>query len=180
MSKIGRRPIKLNDVKVEIKGQEIHYKGQHASGVYILSESLIPELKDNELFLKVEKMDRNTKRIWGLHRALLAGKIEGAGKLFERHVKITGLGYKAVSKGKQVEFSLGYSHKINFDLPEGVTVDIDKTGQNVIVKSADKQAVGQVCGEFRLLRPTEPYKGTGVRLITDVVIRKAGKAKGAA
>ena len=179
MSKIGRKPIKFNDVKVEIKGQEVHYKGQHASGVYTIPEELTLEVENNELFLKAKKMNRDTKRIWGLHRALLAGEIEGAGKLFERHIKITGLGYKAVSKGKQVEFSLGYSHKINYDLPEGVTVDIDKTGQNVIVKSADKQAVGQVCGEFRLLRPTEPYKGTGVRLITDIVIRKAGKAKGA-
>ena len=179
MSKIGRMPIKLSTIKLEVKGQDIHYNGKHASGVYSVPEDLTIEHSEGELFLKAKKMNKNTKRIWGLHRALLAGKIEGAEKGFERQIKITGLGYKAVSKGKQVEFSLGYSHKINFDLPDGVTVDIDKTGQLVTVKSADKQLVGQVCGEFRLLRPTEPYKGTGVRLITDIVIRKAGKAKGA-
>ena len=179
MSKIGRKPIRLDGVTLEIKEQELHYKGPHASGVYVLPKELMVEVVDNELFVKVKEKTRDVNRIWGLHRALLSGKIEGAAKLFERQVKITGLGYKAVSKGKQIEFSLGYSHKINFDLPEGVTVDIDKPGQLITVKSADKQAVGQVCGEFRLLRPTEPYKGTGVRLITDIVIRKAGKAKGA-
>lgn len=179
MSKVGRMPIKFNDVKVEVKGQDVHFNGKHASGVYTIPEELSIEVADDALTLKAKKMDRNSKRIWGLHRALLAGKIEGAGKPFERQIKITGLGYKAVAKGKQVEFSLGYSHKINFDLPEGVTVETDKSGQLVTVKSADKQLVGQVCGEFRLLRPTEPYKGTGVRLTTDIVIRKAGKAKGA-
>ncbi|MFT6765597.1 MAG: large subunit ribosomal protein L6 [Alteromonas naphthalenivorans] len=179
MSKIGRKPIKLDGVTLDIQGQEINYKGPHASGMYVIPEELIIEVVDNQLFVKTKAKSRNVNRIWGLHRALLAGKIEGAAKLFERHIKITGLGYKAIAKGKQIEFSLGYSHKINFDLPEGVTVDIDRSGQNVTVKSADKQLVGQVCGEFRLLRPTEPYKGTGVRLTTDIVIRKAGKAKGA-
>lgn len=178
MSKIGRKPIKLDGITLDIKGQEIHYKGPHATGVYLLPDELVPEVTGNKLFLKIKEKSRNINCIWGLHRALLAGKIEGAAKQFERQVKITGLGYKAAVKGSQVEFSLGYSHKINFDLPEGVTVEVDKTGQLVTVKSADKQAMGQVCGEFRLLRPTEPYKGTGVRVATDVVIRKAGKAKG--
>ena len=137
-------------------------------------------MTNNQLFVKAkDKKAREVNRIWGLHRALLASKIEGAAKQFERQVKITGLGYKAVVKGKQVEFSLGYSHKINFDIPEGVTIEVDRTGQLVTVKSADKQKMGQVCGEFRLLKPTEPYKGTGVRVTTDIVIRKAGKAKGA-
>jgi len=179
MSKIGRKPIKIDGVTLDIKGQEIHYKGPHASGVYILPEELVTEVVDNQLFVKPKEKSRNVNRVWGLHRALLAGKVEGSAKQFERQVKITGLGYKAIIKGRQVEFSLGYSHKINFDVPEGVTVEVDKSGQLVTVKSADKQAMGQVCGEFRLLRPTEPYKGTGVRVTTDIVIRKAGKAKGA-
>ena len=179
MSKIGRKPIKLDGITLDIKGQEIQYKGPHASGAYFLPEELGTEVVDNQLFVKANKKGREVNRVWGLHRALLAGKIEGAAKLFERQVKITGLGYKAVVKGKQVEFSLGYSHKINFDIPEGVTIEVDKSGQLVTVKSADKQKMGQVCGEFRLLKPTEPYKGTGVRVTTDIVIRKAGKAKGA-
>ena len=178
MSKIGRRPIKLQNVTVEIQGQDVHFKGPHDSGVYHLPQELTVEKTDKGLVLLAKEKGRDLNRVWGLHRALLAGKIEGAAKPFEREVRITGLGYKAISKGKQVEFTLGYSHKINFDLPEGVTVDIDKTGQIVTVKSANKQLAGQVCGKFRLLKPTEPYKGTGVRVSTDVIIRKAGKAKG--
>lgn len=177
MSKIGRKPIALNGVKVEIKGQEVHYNGKHASGVYVIPADLAVHMQENTVALTIAKKTREINRIWGLHRALLSSKIEGAGTLFERQIYITGLGFKAISKGKVVEFSLGYTHKIDFNLPDGVTVEVDKTGQIVMVRSADKQAVGQVCGQFRLLRPTEPYKGTGVRLETDVVIRKAGKTK---
>lgn len=177
MSKIGRKPIELHSVKVEVKGQEVHYKGAHATGVHIVPDELTIKLTEKTIQLLAKKMDRNSKRLWGLHRALLAGKITGAYKPFERQVRITGLGYKAVSSAKSVEFSLGFSHKINFDLPEGVTVDVDKTGQIVTVKSANKELVGQVCGKFRLLKPTEPYKGTGIQVEGDVIIRKAGKAK---
>jgi len=92
-------------------------------------------------------------------------------------VIITGLGFKAVVSGKNLMFSLGYSHKIDFPLPEGVTVDIDKTGQLLTVKSTDKLTTGQVASDIRALRETEPYKGTGIKLEDDIIIRKAGKAK---
>lgn len=179
MSKIGRQPIALGDVKVEIKGNEIHFTGKNNSGVHEVSELLKPVVEDGFLRLEAAKKTRDLNRVWGLHRALVANKISGAAKPFEKQVQITGLGYKAIAKGQQIEFSLGYSHKINFDLPQDVTVQIDKSGQLLTLQSYNKELVGKVSGELRKLRPTEPYKGTGVRLTTDRVIRKAGKAKGA-
>ena len=179
MSKIGRQPIALGNVKVEIKGNELHYTGTNNSGTYEFPESLSIVVEEGTVRFEIKNKSRDINRVWGLHRALLANKINGASKPFEKQVKITGLGYKAVLKGQQIQFSLGYSHKIDFDIPKDVAVSVDRTGQLLTFKSYDKELVGQVSGQLRLLRPTEPYKGTGVRVTTDRVIRKAGKAKGA-
>jgi len=181
MSKIGRRPISCGQVKIEIKGREVHYSGKNASGVHVLPEGLVANFEDGFLTLGVaEKTNaRDINQNWGLHRALLNNKISGAHTLFEKQVKINGLGYKAILKGNVVEFSLGFSHKVNFDLPKDVVMEVDKTGQSITLKSFNKELVGKVSGEMRLLRPVEPYKGTGIFVVGDVIRRKAGKAKSA-
>jgi len=178
MSKIGRRPIPLNAVTVEVKGQEIHYTGKNASGVHMLPEDLTVKIEGEEMQVLAKRLTRQSKMDWGLHRALLYNKIVGSRQLFEKHVKIVGLGYKAVVQGSKAEFSLGFSHKVPFVLPQGVTMEVDKSGQMITLKSFDKELVGKVSGDMRALREVEPYKGTGVQLTTDVIIRKAGKAKG--
>ncbi len=187
MSKIGRKPIITDDVQVEVKGQEVHYKGSCDTGVYLLPNELGAYLEDNKLFITAKKEEqmarkrvRNINRIWGLHRALLAGKIRGAAQEFTKEIQIVGLGYKAIISGKKLVFSLGYSHKIDFDLPQGVSVDIDRSGQKLTVKSTNKFLVGQVCSEIKSLRRPEPYKGTGIKLSTEEIRRKAGKAKASA
>jgi large subunit ribosomal protein L6 len=111
---------------------------------------------------------------------LLANKVKGVETGFEKKVRIIGLGYKAQLAGKKLNFSLGYSHKIEFPLPEGVEVNVDKTGQQLVFKAADKLLLGNVCDSIRSLRPPEPYKGTGILVGDEVIIRKAGKAKAAA
>ena len=179
MSKIGRRPIALENVKVELKGQEVHYTGKNASGVHLLPEDLTVTMENGVMQVVPKRLNRQSKIDWGLHRALLYNKIPGSHKLFEKYVKIVGLGFKAIVQGAKAEFSLGFSHKIQFDIPTGVTMEVDKSGQMITLKSANKEAVGKVAGDMRSLRPVEPYKGTGVQLTTDVIIRKAGKAKGA-
>lgn len=177
MSKIGRKPIDIGNVQVEIKGQDVHYKGSKAEGVHAFPDMFAIVLEDKKLTISPKKTNSDTNRLWGLHRALLANKIVGADKGFEKQVKIVGLGYKAIKKGDGLEFSLGFSHKIDFSLPQGVTIEIDKTGQLLTAKSADKQALGAVCSQICDLRPTEPYKGTGIHCVGDVIRRKAGKAK---
>jgi large subunit ribosomal protein L6 len=123
---------------------------------------------------------RTINNVWGLHRALLANKIQGAAQGFEKNLEINGLGYKAVPSGRKVVFTLGHSHKIDFELPEGVTLETDKTGQKLSVKSVDKEVLGQVCSLIRALKPPEPYKGTGIKEAGEVITRKAGKTKAAA
>lgn len=176
MSKIGRRPIALGNVRIEVAGQDISYKGQLATGVYTLPAVLKAEVLNGELFITPAQKDLDVNREWGLHRALLANKIKGADKGFEQQVNIVGLGFKAVKAKDGLEFSLGFSHKIQFPLPAAVTVDIDRTGQVLMVKSIDKELLGLVCSRMCRLRPVEPYKGTGIHRLGDYIRRKAGKS----
>jgi len=183
MSKIGRKPIAIGGVKVEIKGSEVHYKGAKASGLYVLPKELQVVLEDGFLKLTPTKdalKDREVNRVWGLHRALLANKIKGADVGFERQLKINGLGYKAILAGKKVTLSLGFSHKIDMELPDNVALELDRSGQLLTFKSSSREAVGHVCSKIRALRPPEPYKGTGIKWVEEVIRRKAGKAKAAA
>lgn len=181
MSKIGRKPILLSDVTVDIKGNAIHYKGKNASGTYALSPELKAEVIDNKLVLKpavTQKSHmRDLNRVWGMHRALLANQIYGAQTYFEKELQIIGLGYKAAQVGNKLTFSLGYSHKKDLELPQEVTVKIDKTGQKLVFSSADREVLGHVCGLVKGFRDVEPYKGTGIREAGQVVIKKAGKTK---
>jgi len=180
MSKIGRKPIDLGGTKIEIKGSEIHYKGSKDSGVYVLPDRIKAEQEGNVIALTpvgAAAKDRDINRIWGLHRALLANKLKGADVGFQRQLKINGLGYKAVVTGKKVVLSLGFSHKINMELPDNVTLEVDKPGQLLTFKSSDRELVGHICSKIRALRPPEPYKGTGIKWVEEVIRRKAGKAK---
>ncbi len=183
MSKVGRKPINTQGVTIEVKGQEIHYKGQKATGVYILPVELGVEVKEGSLLVVAHKPQRasnkvlnNINRLWGLHHALLANNIKGAQSGFEKQVQITGLGYKAVPTGSKLVFHLGFAHKIDFEIPNGITIDVDsKTGQLLTIKGSDKVAVGAAASKIRSFKKTEPYKGTGIRFADEVIIRKAGK-----
>lgn len=180
MSKIGRKTIAIAGLQVEVKGRDVHYKGTKDAGVHTLPDCLEASVEGEQLKLAVTKScasQRFINREWGLHRALLANKIEGANKGFERKLKINGLGYKATVSGKKVVFSLGFSHKIDFELPDKVTLEVDRTGQMLTLKSTDKWLVGHIASMIRALRPPEPYKGTGIKFLEEVIIRKAGKAK---
>ncbi len=179
MSKIGRRPIDISNVNVEVQGCTVHYKGPKGSGAYSLPDFFEIEKTDKTFKMMVpeNKLDRKTNEAWGMHRALLANAIKGAGQGFEKQLKIVGLGYKGVLAGKKLTLSLGFSHKIEVPLPEEVSLDIDKTGQLLTFKSSDKELLGEVCDKIRSLRPPEPYKGTGIRYADEEIARKAGKTK---
>src|ERR1700722_3551279 len=183
MSKIGRKAIPVKNVQITIKGSEINYKGPKASGVYELPAELTATLADGLLMLHKNEQAAASKkdinRSWGVHRALLFNTISGASVDFEKTVKINGLGFKAVSSGNNLVFSLGYSHKIDFPLPKQVSVAIDKTGQILTVKSSNKELAGSVVSKIEALRPTEPYKGTGIKEATKPIFRKPGKTKSA-
>ena len=179
MSKIGRKPIDLGNVKVELKDNLIRFQGKKASGTYEVPSLLTVKMENNRLYVGAVNKGNDINCLWGLHRSLLANKIKGADVGFEKQLRIVGLGFKAIAAGKKLQLNLGYSHKIDFDLPDIVSVDIDKTGQLLTFKSSDKELLGSVCSRIRDLRLPEPYKGTGIQYVDEVIIRKAGKAKAA-
>lgn len=185
MSKVGRKPISVSNVQVNINGHEVNYKGPKSSGVYMLPEELLAQIDDSRLKLVVNKESekvrnmslREVNRVWGLHRSLLANSLEGAAAEFVKQVKITGLGYKGIITGKKITFSLGYSHKIDFEIPDGLSIESDRTGQLLTLKSPDKVLVGSVISKLEALKPTEPYKGTGLRDASKSIVLKPGKTK---
>ena len=186
MSKIGRKPIKIDGLVVEVKGNDVHYKGPKAAGVYHLSPELSAHVENAHLYL-VPAKDRtlmgqkelsNVHRAWGLSRALLANQLGGAAQEFEKMIEINGLGYKAVLADKKITLILAYSHKIERDIPAGISIETDKVGQRVKVRSFDRNLLGEFCAKIRALRKPEPYKGKGIKLQTEVIFRKAaGKGK---
>ena len=183
MSKIGRKPIDISNVQVDVKGSEVSYKGANSSGQYFLPELFEAKIAAKKLTLVPNaKMAESLKSrdlncVWGMHRALLANAIVGSKNEFEKLIEINGLGYKVVQSGVNLVFTLGYSHKIDFKLPKKVSVSIDRSGQKLTVKSSDRELLGKVCDKICSLRRPEPYKGTGIKLSTEHIIRKAGKTK---
>lgn len=179
MSKIGRREIKITSAKVAIAGKKVTIEGPKGKFEHVLPEAISAAQEGKNLSLVVDKITRENNMQWGLHRALLANKIKGVEVGFESVLKIVGLGFKAQLAGKKVTFSLGYSHKIEYTLPAGVDMAVDKPGQLLTIKAIDKELLGKVCQDIRAYRPPEPYKGTGIMFQNEVIRRKAGKAKSA-
>lgn len=177
MSKVGRKPIPVSSATVTVSGNAVTIQGAKATLNHIMPDEVALAQEGKNLILSIKTKNRKSNMLWGLHRALLANKVQGAEKGFEETVKIVGLGFKAQLNGRKIVFSLGYSHKKEYDLPQGVDVEIDKTGQTLVFKGADKFVLGNVCDAVRSLRPPEPYKGTGILRSNEVIIRKAGKTK---
>lgn len=177
MSKVGRMPIAFSSAKITVKGSVVSIDGGKVKFEHALPDTVKVAVEEKSVRVSITEDTRENRMLWGLHRALLANKIHGVEKGFEQKLIIVGLGYKAVQAGSKLTFSLGYTHKIDYELPAGVTVDIDKTGQTLTLKSADKFQLGNAADAIRSFRPPEPYKGTGVMREGEKIHRKAGKTK---
>lgn len=177
MSKIGRKPIPVTSAKITIDGRMLTISGAKNTFNHELPDGISVQAQDKELLVTADRITRRHKMLWGLHRALLANKVKGVETGFEQKLIIVGLGYKATLTGKQLVLVLGYTHKIEYTMPDDVTVEIDKTGQNLMFRSADKFSLGNVCDAVRGFRPPEPYKGTGIMRDGEKIFRKAGKTK---
>ena len=177
MSKIGRMPISFTSAKITVDGTKVLVDGGKVKFEHVLPETVKIAVNDKELNLTITEDTRANRMLWGLHRALLANKVTGVEKGFETKMVIVGLGYKAIQAGSKLTFSLGYTHKIELEVPSAVTVEVDKTGQLLTLRSADKFELGNVADKIRSFRPPEPYKGTGVMYAGEKIHRKAGKTK---
>ncbi len=177
MSKIGKRPIPLSSAKVQVQNNTVTISGQKEKFIHVLPEGISAAVEGGCLLVTADRNTRKDRMIWGLHRALLANKVKGVETGFEQKITIVGLGFKAQLAGKKVTLTLGYTHKIDYTLPNEVSLEIDKSGQLLTLKSPDKFILGNVCDAIRSFRPPEPYKGTGIVRDGEVIIRKAGKTK---
>jgi large subunit ribosomal protein L6 len=180
MSRVGKQPIPVpSGVKVTREGDNIKVKGPKGELSMNLQPGIAMAEEDSTLVLRQERTDRQGPAMYGLSRALLANMVKGVSDGFSRTLEIQGTGYRAVMKGKNLELQLGFSHPIEYAVPEGVEITVESPTR-VVVKGVDKQQVGQVAAEIRGFRPPEPYKGKGVRYEGEHVRRKAGKSASSA
>ena len=177
MSRIGKNPVEVLDkVEVKVNGANVQVKGPKGSLEYIFTDKVNIELKDKAVHITPVNETKEARSLWGTTRTLINNMVLGVSVGFTKSLEFNGVGYKAVSKGKVLVLNLGYSHPINFDLPEGVEAKVTK---NIIdISGCNKELVGFAAAKIRSFRPPEPYKGKGIRYTDEHIIRKAGKAGG--
>lgn len=177
MSKIGKIPVPVPaGVTVSVDAANlVVVKGPKGELSQQLLPSVIIEQAENELQVKVKNPDdRSQRAVWGLSRSLLFNMVHGVSQGYERKLEINGVGYRAVAAGQLITLNLGYSHPVEFQLPQGITAKVEK---NLITLSGiHKQQIGEIAAQIRKLRPPEPYKGKGIKYLEETIRRKAGKA----
>ena len=179
MSKIGKISISIPEkVKVALAGSIINIEGPLGKkSLNIDLETFDLDIKEGkEVSIKPKKIDQNTKRLWGMNRSLLNNAIIGASKGYEKTLELVGVGYRAALKGKQLNLQLGFSHDINFDIPESVKITVEKQ-TTLKILGFDKQEVGMIASKIKSFRPPEPYKGKVIREKGQYILRKEGKKK---
>ena len=179
MSKIGKQNIVIPEkVKVVLNNNILNIEGPLGKKSLNIDLDLFElNIIDNkEVSIKPKKLNEDIKRIWGMNRSLLNNAIIGTSKGYEKVLELSGVGYRAVIKGKTLNLQLGFSHDINFDIPEGITIVVEKQ-VNILIKGNDKQQVGMITSKIKSLRPPEPYKGKGIKERGQYIIRKEGKKK---
>ena len=179
MSKIGKINISIPEkVKVVLSGNILNVEGPLGKKSLSIDLEMI-DLKINEgkeISIKPKKIDQNTKRLWGMNRSLVNNAIIGTSKGYEKILELSGVGFRAALKDKQLNLQLGFSHDINFDIPEGIKIIVEK--QTIIkISGDDKQQVGMTVSKIKSYRTPEPYKGKGIKEQGQYILRKEGKKK---
>ena len=179
MSKIGKISISIPEkVKVALAGNILNIDGPLGKkSLNIDLEIFDLNITDGkEISIKPKKIDQNSKRLWGMNRSIINNAVIGSSSGYERILELVGVGYRAALKGSQLNLQLGYSHDINFDIPEGIKITVEKQ-TTIIISGSDKQQVGSIVSKLKTLRKIEPYKGKGVREKGQYILKKEGKKK---
>lgn len=179
MSRIGRMPVVIpKGVEVKADGGQVRVKGPKGELSSAIPAGLTVSVAEGQVKIARGSDEPHARAVHGLLRSLVANNVEGVTKGFTRELEISGVGYKAEVKGKSVVFSLGYSHPVDFPIPEGIAIAIDAKAGKMTVTGADKQRVGQTAAEIRKLRVPDPYKAKGIKYAGEIIKRKVGKAGG--
>jgi large subunit ribosomal protein L6 len=177
MSKIGKKPVAIpSGVTAALEGRVVKVKGPKGELKIALGDAQSVKIDGGMISVTTTGETKQHKAEWGMTRAILANLITGVAKGYEKRLEITGVGYKAAVAGKNLQLALGYSHEVNFAIPDGIAVATPKPTE-IVITGIDKQKVGQVAAEIRGFRPPEPYKGKGVKYAGEFIFRKEGKKK---
>ena len=179
MSRIGRMPVPVpSGTKVQIEDGTLVAEGPRGKVSQPLFDGYPVKIEDGVVTIERTGETGPERAKHGLLRALIANAVQGVSAGFSKQLDIVGVGYRAEVKGPQVQFALGYSHPVLYDIPEGIKIEIEAKANRVTVTGADRQKVGQVAAEIRGLRRPDPYKGKGIKYTNEVLRRKVGKAGG--
>jgi len=175
MSRIGKQPIAIPaKVKVEVKGQQVFVEGPKGKLNWLLPRHTSIKVDKGQVLVSREGDTDEVKALHGLSRALVNNMVRGVSEVFVKKLEIQGVGFKAAVQGKAVNLNLGYSHPINYPIPDQIKVTVEENTK-LTIEGPDRQMVGQVAAEIRSFYPPEPYKGKGVRYADERVVRKEGK-----
>lgn len=176
MSRIGKLPVDIPAaVTVTVDGTTITVKGPKGELTKAFTSDVAFEVADNQIKLSLGNKSRFATMMYGTARSIVNGMVEGVVNGFSKSIEISGVGYNATLKGKSLTLKLGFSHDINYDIPEGVTITVTDNGTKLKIEGNDKQVVGQAAASIRHYHPVEPYKGKGVHIVGQHEIRKEGK-----
>lgn len=183
MSRIGKAPIEIPaGVTVQVKDNVVTVKGPKGELSQEINPDIKVEVEGNEILVTRPDDERQHRAMHGLYRALIHNMVVGVSEGYKKEMELVGVGYRATSTGQVLELSLGYSHAIFIKLPKEIKVEA-KSERNknplIILESADKQLLGQVCAKIRSLRKPEPYKGKGIKFVGEIIRRKSGKSANA-
>ena len=179
MSKIGKINISIPEkVKVVLAGNNLNIEGpQGKKSLNIDLDMFNLDIKEGkQISIQPKKINQNTKRLWGMNRSLIKNAVIGSSVGYEKILELVGVGYRAALKGNKLNLQLGYSHDINFDIPEGIKILVEKQ-TTLKITGPDKQQVGSIVSKIKTLRKIEPYKGKGIREKGQYVLKKEGKKK---
>ncbi len=177
MSRIGKKPVAVpSGVTATIDGQSVSAKGPKGVLSVILNDEVIVEMTDDGIQINPRDKSKDARSKWGLSRTLVSNIVTGVNDGYTRKLEIQGVGYRAQVQGSKLQLALGFSHDVNYPIPEGIKIECPKPTE-IVVSGIDKQRVGQVAAEIRRYRPPEPYKGKGVRYEGEYIFRKEGKKK---
>ena len=177
MSRIAKKPIEVpKGVELSVKGREVSAKGPKGFLTVTLHDAVELTQQDNVLTFSPRDSSKSSLAVTGTMRSVVYNIIEGVTNGFEKKMQLVGVGYRAQAQGKQLNLSLGLSHPVNYQVPDGIEIETPAATE-IVVRGCDKQQVGQVCAEIRAYRPPEPYKGKGVKYSDETVVRKEAKKK---
>ncbi len=177
MSRIGNKPVELpSGVTASVSGQIVEVKGPKGSRSFTATDDVTITLDGSTLSVAPRGNSKRARQQWGMSRSMVANLVQGVTGGFKKELEINGVGYRAQMQGNVLKLSLGYSHEVNFEVPQGVTVSTPKQTE-IVVEGTDQQLVGQVAANIREWRGPEPYKGKGIKYKDEYIFRKEGKKK---